>query len=97
MRADDSHQKIVGKNWGSNQINLIITLQGGESHCNCSLWQFTHQHKTIKTYSNNPINIPSTLPKVFSSINPNLKIYIKHLPQNNKLFHQIKKICNFVQ
>lgn len=34
-----------------NQINVIITRRGGESHCNSSLWQFTVLHKTIKTYS----------------------------------------------
>lgn len=34
-----------------NQINVIITRRGGESHCNSSLKQFTVLHKTIKTYS----------------------------------------------
>lgn len=34
-----------------NQINVIITRRGGESHCNSSLRQFTVLHKTIKTYS----------------------------------------------
>lgn len=34
-----------------NQINVIITRWGGESHCNSSLRQFTVLHKTIKTYS----------------------------------------------
>lgn len=34
-----------------NQINVIITPRGGESHCNSSLRQFTVLHKTIKTYS----------------------------------------------
>lgn len=43
-----------------NQINVIITRRGGESHCNSSLRQFTVQHKTIKTYSIPPNPSPRT-------------------------------------
>lgn len=58
-----------------NQINVIITRRGGESHCNSSLRQFTVLHKTIKTYSiQSTFFHPTLVPE------PNLKIS-KYLPQ----------------
>lgn len=67
-----------------NQINVIITRRGGESHCNSSLRQFTVLHKTIKTYSiqSNSFH-PTLVPE------QNLKIS-KYLPQKKTIF-------NFVQ
>lgn len=76
-----------------NQINVIITRWGGESHCNSSLRQFTVLHKTIKTYS---IQSNSSHPTLVPE--PNLKIS-KYLPQK-KLFHHMKislTLCNISQ
>lgn len=77
-----------------NQINVIITRWGGESHCNSSLRQFTVLHKTIKTYSmmsqsNQNSFHPTLVPEL------NLKIS-KYLPPK-KLFHHMKNFFNFVQ
>lgn len=75
-----------------NQINVIITRRGGESHCTSSLRQFTVLHKTIKTYS-----IQST----FLPPNPSPRTSkYRNIYHKKNLFHHMKislTLCNISQ